>query len=166
MRPFKRKTRGSVSIEFTLGFLCLWLIMMLWVEVSYMSYVSSVSDLIVTQAVREAKVTDGNTDYMKVVNEVIDKSSSYWANVIEPSNFRITIQYLSSMSSLESVTNLCSIPTNQRSVTCGDPTDSPIAIYHVDYKFQPITKFFTFTSGLFSREMIAVQEYQRDKAQY
>lgn len=160
-----RKMKGAVSVEFSLGFLALWLFMMLWVEVSYMSYVSSVCDLIVTQAVREAKVDDGNTDFMKDFRGVIDKSSSYWKGVIDPNNFRMSIQYLTSVDDLERVQNGCQIPDGQTTATCGDPTDSAIAIYHVSYLFHTITGDFTFTSGLFSREEMAIQEYQRDKVQ-
>lgn len=42
--------RGIASIEFALGFMAFWLMCMAWVEMSYLSYVSAISDLAISEA--------------------------------------------------------------------------------------------------------------------
>ncbi|MCL9783356.1 pilus assembly protein [Vibrio sp. S4M6] len=162
MKRVKFNIRGVVTIEFTLGFLCLWLLMMAWLEVSYLSYVSSVTDLIITQAVRRAKVTeDSSNNYLATIENVIRSSGSQWGHVIDPANFKITIQYASSINDLESKKNICSSPADPK---CGGAAGSAIAIYHVNYElFNTVTKLFNTKPLVLSREMIVIQEYQRDK---
>lgn len=55
MRRNKRRNKGIASIEFALGFVGFWLMCMLWVEMSYMSFVSAVTDITISEAARQSK---------------------------------------------------------------------------------------------------------------
>lgn len=49
------KQSGVATIEFVGGFFAFWLMCMAWVEMSFLSYVSSLGDLAIATAARETK---------------------------------------------------------------------------------------------------------------
>ncbi|MEZ8103527.1 pilus assembly protein [Vibrio clamense] len=155
-----KKSKGVASIEFVLGFMAFWLMCMAWVEMSYMSYVSAIGDLAVSEAARDSKTHD--RDYMQAFQNSINKSDSLWAGVVDGSNFRLSIQYLGSVNDLENMVDPCVIPDGDNSQECGIAKDSSIAVYRIDYDFDSIFTYFMDSTSIFSREVIVIQEYERD----
>jgi len=156
----RRLQRGVASIEFVIGFMAFWLMCMAWVEMSYMSYVSAIGDLAIAEAARDSKTHD--SDYMQAFQSVINESGSIWAGVVDNSQFRLSIQYLNDVNSLEGLVDPCEIPDSSNVAECGAARNSAIAIYRVDYEFNSIFTFFLDGSSLLSREVIVIQEYERD----
>lgn len=157
----KNKQRGVASIEFVMGFFAFWLMCMAWVEMSYMSYISSINDLAISEVAREAK--KGSHDYLATVEQVLHRDGSMWNSVIDGDDFQVTIHYLTSVDELVKVTNQCQIAPGESYKECGDEQNSSLAIYRLTYPFTPIFSYFLGLDGLLSREMVVVQEYERSK---
>lgn len=146
------------SLEFCLGFFLLWLVLMAWVEISYMSFISATNDLIIAEAAGDSKIREG--EYGSTFTDIVEKHTSGWEGVLDRSKYKLSIQYLGSVSALESYTGRCSGSSSV--ATCGNAANSSIAIYHLTYDFSTIfSKLFDVTS-LLKREVIVIQEYERD----
>ncbi len=161
MKWIKRKQKGTASIEFAIGFFAFWVMIMAWVEVGYMSYVSALSDYAISEASRQAK-KDTET-YQTVFDEVLRSNDSLWAKVVDKSNFSASIKYVAHLSDLDAVTEPCIPPAGQQVATCGNEVNSAIAIYYISYDYEGLFSYFFDGSSLFSREVIVVQEYERDQ---
>lgn len=157
----KRKEKGSVSIEFAMGFMAFWFMCMAWVEMSYMSYISAINDLAIAEISRNAKKGEG--EYLRIVDGVLRRENSIWNTVTSADNFKVSIQYLDSLEALEKVKKGCPVFEEQRTRECGNAVDSALAIYRVDYHFRPIFSYVFSHSVNLSREMIVVQEYERSQ---
>ena len=157
----RSKQKGVASIEFAVGFFAFWLMCMAWVEMSYISYISAINDLAVSEVARTAKKGSGN--YLDTVDKVLHREGSIWNQVVNGDNFQVTIHYSKNLSELASITDQCSISGNQKFKECGDADNAALAIYRINYRFSPIFSYFFTTQNLMSREMIVVQEYERSK---
>ena len=157
----KVKQRGVASIEFAIGFFAFWLMCMAWVEMSYMSYISAINDLAISEISRTAKKR--NDDYMKTVQAVLNREGSIWNTAVDVERFRVSIQYLDNIESLTAYTEQCELAPEQASKECGDAENAALAVYHIDYNFQPIFSYFLGLQGTMSREMVVVQEYERSQ---
>lgn len=112
----RNKQNGSASIEFVMGFMAFWFMCMAWVEMSYMSYISAINDLAISEVSRSAK--KGEERYLDIVDEVLYRDNSIWNTVISADNFRVSIQYLPTIEALESEKKGCPIPEGQRTREC------------------------------------------------
>ncbi|MBP3141076.1 TadE/TadG family type IV pilus assembly protein [Aliivibrio fischeri] len=157
----RNKQNGSASIEFVMGFMAFWFMCMAWVEMSYMSYISAINDLAISEVSRSAK--KGEERYLDIVDEVLYRDNSIWNTVISADNFRVSIQYLPTIEALESEKKGCPTPEGQRTRECGDEGNNALAIYRIDYDFHPIFSYVFSRSVNLSREMIVVQEYERSQ---
>jgi len=155
--------RGSVTIEFAMGFMLFWLMVVAWVEISMMSYVSAVSDLAIAEASRAAKKE--TEAYVTAFYQVLNNSNSIWKDVVNKDGFTASVQYVGSIDDLTNIADVCVPDAGQQTVTCGVESGSSIAIYHISYDFKTIFTFFLDTDSVFSREVIVVQEYERDQFQ-
>lgn len=159
MRRNVAKQQGVAAIEFALGFFAFWLMCMAWVEMSYMSYISAIADLAISEASREAKLQD--SDYITAFQNTLKKSDSIWAGVVDSGNFRISIRYLAEVKDLAEYKDPCLADKNNPVHECGVAINSAIAIYRIDYDFNSIFSYFMDKTTVFSREVIVIQEYQR-----
>lgn len=157
------KQKGVASIEFALGFFAFWLMCMAWVEMSYMSYISAIADLSISEASREAKLQPDN--YLSAFRASLNKNIGSWAGIIDSGDFNISIQYLSNISDLVAQEDPCLAVGNEADRECGVAADSAIAIYRIDYQFNSIFSYFMEKSSVFTREVIVIQENQRDAFQ-
>jgi tight adherence protein E len=168
----KQKQKGVVAIEFALGFMAFWMMCMAWVEMSYMSYVSAICDVTISQAARAAKKVDlsaaasgSTTTYLSTFSDVINNSESVWAGVIDRTKFTTKVHYLSSVGDLGKVKKLCiiedeNLPEDENATEdCGSADGSAIAIYSISYDFDSIFSFFI-DNTTFTREVIVIQEYE------
>lgn len=160
MNVSQRRIRGIASVEFALGFMLFWVICMGWVEMSYMSFVSAVCDVVLSEAVRESKVRA--EDYRQVFSLALAETAGVWGNLVDPDQFRLSIQYLDSVGELELLQEPCQVPEGEVVFECGDETMRAIAVYRIDYDFDLFSSYFLDTSNIFSREAIVIQEYERD----
>ncbi len=147
--------RGLVAIELALGFIGFWMLCMVWVEMSFVSYTSALGDLMISQASSQAKREEVN--FKQSFDSVIQQSNSIWKSVVTDDDFTACVRYVSDFNALKNISSdqaLC--PEGVAEV--GD-SNSPIAIYRVSYSFTPIfTNLFGTSKKVFTREMIVVQE--------
>ncbi len=134
---------------------------MLWVEMSYMSYISAINDFVITEAAREVKTEQAG--YLVAFRQEIEDHSGLWGSIIDPANFRLSINYVQSIADLEGLVNPCEVPDGQNVAECGNEDNSAIAVYNISYDFSPIFTFFMDTETILSREVIVIQEYERDQ---
>lgn len=161
MRNSKRKVQGVAAVEFVGGFIAFWFMCMLWVEMSYMSYISAINDYVITESAREVKTEQAG--YLLAFRQAIEDSSNLWGSIIDPANFRLSINYIQDIAALEGLENPCEIPDGQNVAECGNEENSAIAVYNINYDFNPIFTFFIDTETILSREVIVIQEYERDQ---
>ncbi|MBW3694709.1 pilus assembly protein [Vibrio sp. T187] len=173
MNNIKRQS-GVASIEFGLSFFAFFLMCITWAEMGYMSYVSSVSDYAISESVRDAKVViqenerlgsqATSTQFMYAFKQSIQAQGSLWGEIIDPNKFRLSIQYIKDINELSSYTGSCEIEDdNLFELECGESVDSVMAVYRIDYDFTPMLSLLIDTETLFSREVIVIQEYERDQ---
>ncbi|MBF9002232.1 TadE/TadG family type IV pilus assembly protein [Vibrio nitrifigilis] len=164
MRVFhkRQKQTGVASIEFAVGFIFFWLMCMAWVEMSYLSYVSAIGDLAISQAALHSKRLETSTEFLADFKSTLSKSDSLWKYVADADDFTYSIRYISSYDDLSQVTENCKNDDSEdNSAECGTASDSAIAIYHISYNAPPIFNYFLDGDTLFAREAIVIQEYQR-----
>ncbi|WBA11234.1 pilus assembly protein [Salinivibrio kushneri] len=153
---------GVATIEFVGGFFAFWLMCAAWVEMSFMSYVSALGDLAISRAAQHAK-KQKTEDFLSVFQQTLNDDSSLWHALIDVDNYRISVRYVDEYNTLATITEGCeSEDEDDRETVCGEPEKAPIAIYNVSYDYQPTFNLFLDKNTLFSREMIVIQEYQRE----
>lgn len=155
------KQRGVVAIEFALGFLVFFSMLVFWVEVSYMGYVSSMVDYTIAEASRESK-NKSKDDYKEIFKTVINKNGSLWSAFINVEKLTIKTRYYTSVDSLVLP---CTTDTDGDCAEVGSPNNSPLAVYTLKYDYTPLYTFF-FNQGEslnITREIVAIQEYERSK---
>ncbi|MGR5253253.1 TadE/TadG family type IV pilus assembly protein [Vibrio astriarenae] len=178
-----RKTKGIGTIEFVMGFMLFWWMCMAWVEASFMSYVSALGDLAVSEAARATKVesysckegddldSSGKCEtskefYNTIFNNVIKNSSSLWAGVVSSSSFKWDVDYLASIEDLKTYDSTkCGWIESIEEDCIGikSPSSKAIAIYRINYEYQPMFNYFLDSNEIFLREVIVIQEYERDQ---
>ncbi|PJC86105.1 pilus assembly protein TadE [Vibrio sp. HA2012] len=150
--------KGVASIEFALGFFAFWLLIAAWAEMSYISYVTAIGDLAISEASRSAK--KGTDKYQEAFENVLVDSNHFWSKFVDTDGFVATVRYVKDLSALQSVTGVCQSPSG---VCDGPETDKALAIYYISYDYNSIFGYFVQNSSVFAREIIVVQEYERDK---
>lgn len=154
-------------MEFIAGFFSFWLMCLFLAEVSYVSYVSALGDLMITKATRNTKLTKDEQTFAQAFDDALKEQNSIWSSVVSSQGFQRSIRYVETFDDLENVTDSCVPEDGENSAECNKPGEDEqisIAIYRVSYNYEPIFgSFFGDQSSVFSREMIVVQEYQRDK---
>ncbi|WP_077650929.1 hypothetical protein [Salinivibrio kushneri] len=127
-----------------------------------MSYVSALGDLAISRAAQHAK-KQKTEDFLPVFKQSLNDDSSLWHALIDVDNYRISVHYVNEYNTLATITEGCeSEDEDDRETVCGEPEEAPIAIYNVSYDYQPTFNLFLDKNTLFSREMIVIQEYQRE----
>ncbi|HCG7256518.1 TPA: pilus assembly protein [Vibrio parahaemolyticus] len=155
------KQSGVATIEFVGGFFAFWLMCMAWVEMSFLSYVSSLGDLAIATAARETKKIDGD-DYQAQFKTILQQQNSLWRYVVDANNFKTSIQYVKKLDDLHNYEKIC-LGENGDELNCNDAKNMAIAVYSISYDYTPIFNFFLNDKTVFAREAMVIQEYQREK---
>lgn len=158
-----KRHNGVVTVEFALGFGLFWMMVVAWMEMSMMSYVSAISDLAISDASRQAKKE--TSSYISAFYQVLNESDSIWKNLVDEENFSASVRYVNSLDDLVAVANTCAVAEGSQTNTCGTESNSAIAIYSISYDYKSVFTYFLETESVFSREVIVVQEYERDQFQ-
>jgi tight adherence protein E len=114
--------------------------------------VTAIGDLAISEASRSAK--KGEDSYDTAFNNVID-SRDFWSKFIKTENFNASVCYVKDLGDLKTAPVPCQ----------SDDEFNAIAIYSVSYDYHSIFGYFLNGDSIFSREVIVVQEYERDKFQ-
>lgn len=167
-----KRNFGIVTLEFIIGFFVFWLVIVAWLEISYISYVTSINDLAINQASQTAKKSDSGENYIDIYMGVLEEEGSVWNRLINTDNVIFSVRYVPGLTDLEAVTDKClpdepeegEIQENYKS--CGTQTDNAIAIYYMSYEFTGIFSQLFDNRLSPAREVIVVQEYERDEFKY
>ncbi|SUP36699.1 putative TadE-like protein [Vibrio owensii] len=170
----KRTQTGVASIEFGIGFMAFFLMVMLWAELGYIAYVSSVNDLAIAEAARSAKTqvdekqtNESESVFMAEFIKVVNEQASAMGGIIDPKKYKFSVRYFSSIADIGGHQGaLCEDENNPIEAECGNSLNSALAIYAVDYQYQPMLAFFMDGSRSFEREVIVIQEYERDQFKF
>lgn len=151
-----RRQRGVVSIEVALGLLGFLGLIFYWIEVSYMGFVSSVVDYAVVEASKVSRYDPGSNDnyYTDRFKTVLALSDSFWAKFLDVDKFTMAVNYYKSVENLAAGQSAAS------------SRDAPLALYRLSYPYQPLflSWFMPPDRAMsISREVIAVQEYERSE---
>lgn len=163
MNKILKKQSGVATIEFVLGFFPFWLLVCAWVEMSYVSYISGLTDLALAESSRAVK-KDKN-GYMNQFRRSIKNNGSLWSELLDTSKFKVSVHYITDLTMLKNTTSVCQ-PGYDDFKECGDESNSAIAIYRVEYKYDPIFNYFLADDQLLVRESIVIQEYERDEFKF
>ncbi|MDD1781724.1 pilus assembly protein [Enterovibrio sp. ZSDZ35] len=140
-----------VTLEFAFGFIVMFYSLMFWVELCIIGFLSSVVDYAISESSRAAR-SSSNANYSTIFYTAINNSSDFWTKVIDPSRFSVSVEYYSSFADAGSP------PGSAVGV------DKPIALYQVSYQYDPMfTLFFDRDTLDLSREVFAIQEFERDQ---
>lgn len=151
-----RSQKGLVAIELALGFFAFWLICLVWVEMSFVSYTSALGDLMISKASSEAKRGEANFD--QAFEDALKQSDSLWEHLVDSEDFKTCVYYVADFSALKNLSNTAALCGDSGQGVVGD-NSSPIAIYQVSYRYTPtFSAVFTKTDSIFTREMIVIQE--------
>ncbi|QUM81962.1 pilus assembly protein [Moritella sp. 5] len=162
MYKSSRPQRGVASIEFALGLFPFWLLVCVWVEMSYVSYIAGLTDLALAESARAVKKE--NVRYVDAFKKNIKSNSTLWSKFLDINNFKMSVHYLADIQALMNVTSVCQ-PDESEFKECGTAYNSAIAIYRVEYKYKPIFNYFFSDDQVLVRELIAIQENERSEFQ-
>nr|WP_315289659.1 TadE/TadG family type IV pilus assembly protein [Serratia proteamaculans] len=156
IRRFGREQNGVATIEFSLTII-LFLFMVLFVaEMSRMAYISSVIDLAISEAAKDAKNAPASAaGYNARFNaRLTQRGGSLWGFLTNKDAVMMNITYSDSLAQM--------IATGG---TAGNARNKPLARYRVNYQYRPMFLPFpnSWANTLFDREVIFVQEYERSK---
>ena len=99
----KIKQRGVASIEFAIGFIFFWLMCVAWVEMSYLSFISSIGDLAISQAALHSKRAQNTDDFLEDFKSVLNRSDSFMRYVVDAKDFTYSIRYVKEFDKLSSI---------------------------------------------------------------
>jgi len=155
MRTKLTAQQGVISIEFALAFPAFILMVLLWAEISYLGFVSSVVDMASSAAVRKAKSTDidlaDEATYGAIITDVIGQTDSLWTNIIDPSKFSLSSCYFN---------DVAGAAINDLAGCNADPSNNPVALFQIGYQYNPIYSVFGNLINL-DRELIVILEFER-----
>ena len=148
-----------MAIELAMGFLVFLMMIFYWIEVSYMGFVSATVDYAVAESSRAAR-SSPTSDYHKIFEGIIQDADFLWSGFLKAEDFTLQTTYFRSPSAL--------LDCNANPEGCsGDkPGNMPLAIYQLSYLYRPVLVSLLFDDiGTFTirREVIAVQEYERER---
>jgi len=155
MRNSLASQQGVIAIEFALAFPAFILMVLLWAEISYLGFVSSVIDMASSTAVRKAKSIDIDladaATYDTIITDVISQTGSLWTNIIDPSKFSVASCYF---------TDVASATINDLAGCNTDSSNNPVALFQISYQYSPIYSVFGNLINL-DRELIVILEFER-----
>ncbi|AIU86951.1 TadE/TadG family type IV pilus assembly protein [Pectobacterium odoriferum] len=148
--------RGIATIEFALTVMVFIIMVLFMIECARLAYVSSVIDLAVSEAAKDAKNAPENLDggyRSRFEKRLMDRGGSLWGFLTHKDAVSINLGYAKSIDDM--------VRTGGGSST----RNQPLARYQLSYRYQPM--FFPFphfwADSLMNREVIFVQEFERSK---
>lgn len=161
----KSGMNGSMAVEAAIGLPILVVLIFFWIELCLMIFSMSMIDHAITTSVIEVKKTGESSqsvalNYHQIINDKLNEAGSILGiNVVDQSSIGINVSYLSDFGDLVRCDS-----RYQNIVTCphisGSAESSPLAIYGVNYRYQPIVSPW-FPGFELRREIMTVQEYER-----
>jgi Flp pilus assembly protein TadG len=158
-RDLVANQEGVVTVEFSLTVIVFIFMVLFVAETARLSYVSSVIDLAVSEAAKDAKNGPSSVDggyRNRFEKRLMEQGGALWGFLTKADAVDITIAYSGSINDMIS---------NGGS---GNFAKQTLARYQLSYQYHPM--FFPFpgfwANNLLTREVIFVQEYERSRFMY
>lgn len=165
----KNKLRGSLTAEVALGLPVLLIVLFTWFDLSVMTYSMGVIDHAFTIAVMKSKKLGDSSNSSTVnyqdhlLDELENSGGVLWKSVVLNSSIETNVYYFNNLATFVSC-NKSTSPISQCADKSGNSTENavnmPLAVYQLNFEYQPLFNYFL-PSMKISREIIAVQEYER-----
>ncbi|PNS11949.1 pilus assembly protein TadE [Mixta theicola] len=156
-RGLLARQRGSVTVEFAFTVIVFLMLVLFVAEISRLAYVSSIIDLAVSEAAKEAKNSSSSQsgDYRsRFEQRLFQRGGSLWTFLTRADAVTINIAYAASINEM----------INHGGSTA-DHHFRPLARYQLQYRYHPMFFFLpdVWANNFLNREVIFVQEYERSK---
>lgn len=151
-----RCRRGAVTVEFALTIIVFIFLVLFVAETARLAYISSVLDLAVSEAAKDAKNAPADTSSYdaRFRSRLLSQGGHLWSFLTAADATEITIAFAPTIAEM-----------SDSGGETSDYSDMPIARYQVKYHYHPM--FFPFpglwANNFLNREVIFVQEYERSK---
>ncbi|MCG3100544.1 pilus assembly protein [Enterobacter sp. DRP3] len=147
---------GAVTVEFALTVIVFIFMVLFVAETARLAYISSVLDLAVSEAAKDAKnaPADTNSYDARFKSRLLSQGGHLWGFLTSADATEINIAFAPTIADMADSGGESS-----------DYSDMPLARYQVKYHYHPL--FFPFpgfwANNFLNREVIFVQEYERSK---
>lgn len=154
MKRSHRFQTGVASIEFALGFIVLWFMTVMIMDIGLRNYTVAVVNFAASEATRDVKVRNFKTEsefktyFEKVLS---DNSFSLWGVLNHGSELSVDMKQYSNIDAL----------VGGRQLMTQSTASAPIASYLITFNYKPLITVGDYTVLPIKREVIAVQEYGR-----
>ncbi len=161
----KQSIKGSMAVEAALGLPIFVVLVFFWIELCLMIFSMSMIDHAITTSVIEIKKMGESSqktalNYQNLINTQLNKAGSILGiNVVDQSSVAINVSYLEDFDDLRSCDSRYDNITDCPNIS-SRAESSPLAVYSVNYTYQPIVSPW-FPGFELRREIMAVQEYER-----
>ncbi|AMF96422.1 TPA: TadE family protein [Vibrio harveyi] len=162
--------KGSLTVETAMGLPVLLMVLFTWFDLSVLTYSMGVTDHALTTAVMSSKKQGSShstekIDYQDVIKTKLESSGgALWSKVVDHSTVSASVYYFKNLTDFihcnRSGKVLSECPNIKKGDTAENSVNMPIAIYQLSFTYQPLFNF-VMPSMNISREMVAVQEYER-----
>lgn len=154
MKKNYRSQQGVASIEFALGFLALWFLTIMIMDIGLRNYTIAVVNFAASEVTRDIKVLKIGTEdeFEKAFEKQLQKNAfSLWGIMSKNDSFVVDMKLYPNVAALAQDHSLHSLNASQ----------VPIASYQLTYTYKPLIRFGDYTEFPIHREVIAVQEFGR-----
>ncbi|MGR5299065.1 TadE/TadG family type IV pilus assembly protein [Vibrio mediterranei] len=156
-----KKHRGVVSIEFGLGSFALFFVLFIVFEVARLSYITNLTDTIITETSRHVRIHDAHTSsesYAHHLKSSFDDSHMIWNKIslVDKSQFHFT------MWSCATLDMVAKGPSSGDCDKASDPNyeRNPIVMYELTYDYHPIMFGNLLPSFPITRRILTIQEHE------
>lgn len=147
----KYKQQGTVSIEFAMSSIVLFMMIFAVFELTRFIYINNLVDIAITEASRDSRIhqNEGNDSYKTLLEQSLHQNSLWNSLAINTENYDFKEQCYKDFNAL---TN-----SIEGTVECNK---SELAIYTLTYTYHPMFIFNGVTTRKITRSVLVQNEYQ------
>lgn len=147
----KYKQQGTVSIEFAMSSIVLFMMIFAVFELTRFIYINNLVDIAITEASRDSRIHEnkGTDDYEINLKKSLSTGSLWRSIATNPANYIFEKKCYADISSISST------PENQTSCNT-----AKLAIYTLTYDYHPMFIFNGVTERKITRSVLVQNEYQ------
>ena len=148
------RQKGIASIEFALGFIVLWFITVMIMDIGLRNYTVAVVNFAASEVTRDIKVLeiDSEDKFEKEFRKKLKENAfSLWGVMSQNDEFIVDMKLYPNIAAL----------AQDHYIKTQHASQAPIASYQLTYNYKPLIRLGSYTSFPIHREVIAVQEFAR-----
>ncbi|MGF1693524.1 TadE/TadG family type IV pilus assembly protein [Photobacterium kagoshimensis] len=154
MKRSHRLQAGVASIEFALGFIVLWFMTVMIMDIGLRNYTVAVVNFAASEVTRDIKVLeiDSEDKFEKEFRKKLKENAfSLWGVMSQNDEFIVDMKLYPNIAAL----------AQDHHVNMYHASQAPIASYQLTYNYKPLIRLSGYSSFPIHREVIAVQEFAR-----